>query len=123
MYPFIGKSVYIDYDSSKFLLEFISDKFLNIEGTLNDVKIKEVVEYTIIQVDRNVYKISWFERFNKTLVVQVQNTHSLRTYTTIVEMLSGNLYELKGKITPMKSYIDNVNTTEDKNEAKEMLTK
>lgn len=103
MYPLIGKKVFIDYDHSKYNVNYLDATVMKIDGSFGDTPVRGVVEYKSVLVDKNIYMVFWFEEFSKMSVTQVQNFNTLKVYTNIVNVVTSEFYHLRGKMTIMKN--------------------
>ncbi|QIH04963.1 hypothetical protein [Dasineura jujubifolia toursvirus 2a] len=121
MYPLIGKNVYVDYGFSKFLLKFVDETVLKIEGMLGDKEVKEIVEYSTVLVDNGIYMVYWFEPVAKTLVTQTQNLNNMRVYSNILILPTTEFFHYKGKLTIMKE--ENQDSRRSDNNKKEKTIK
>lgn len=103
MYPYTGKSVFIDYNSAKFTVKYVNDHVLKFEGQWGEDKIvPQLVEYKIVTIATNVYMIYWFEQLTNTFVTQIQNLETNRVYSNILNLNTSTFTHLKGKLIILK---------------------
>lgn len=97
-YPPIGKTAEVNFEGTIFELHFKDNRTMSFEGTSGMFKgIKDTVEYTAIEVSRNVFMVYWHEPQGGYNVVHVQNWNTGTVYTNIAAK-DNSFTHLKGTI-------------------------
>ncbi|MCW1963964.1 MBL fold metallo-hydrolase [Chryseobacterium viscerum] len=83
-YPAIGHKVEVDFGAIKFLLDFKDNKTMTFVGTEGDVKgATDTVEYTAVEVAKNVFMVYWHEPHLGFNVVNIQDYNKNIIYSNI----------------------------------------
>lgn len=97
-YPPICKTAEVKFDDIVFDLHFTDNRTLSFEGIAGPVKgIKDTVQYTVIEVARNVFMVYWQEPNAGLRVVHVQDWNTGTVYTNVAEQ-DNAFTHLKGTI-------------------------
>lgn len=99
MHPLIGKKAFIKYDLAGFNVDFLNESALQIDGMFGNEKRTELVEYTSVMIDKNIYLVHWFEPISKVFVSQVQNFNNFKVYSNLLNLGTSEFFHMKGKIT------------------------
>ncbi|KIC85300.1 MBL fold metallo-hydrolase [Pantoea agglomerans] len=97
-YPPIGKTAEVNFGGTVFKLHFKDNKVMSFEGLAGAFKdVKDTVEYTAIEVSKNVFMVYWHEPNTKYNVVHLQDWNNGTVYTNIAGADSSFIH-LKGTI-------------------------
>lgn len=97
-YPPIGKTAEVNFGGTLFKLHFKDNKVMSFEGLAGAFKdVKDTVEYTAIEVSKNVFMVYWHEPNTKYNVVHLQDWNTGTVYTNIAGADSSFIH-LKGTI-------------------------
>lgn len=97
-YPPIGKTAEVNFGGTVFELRFSDNRIMAFEGTAGESKgVKDVVEYTAIEVCKNVFMVYWHEPRLGSNVVHVQDWNTGTVYTNISAKDSSFIH-MKGTI-------------------------
>lgn len=98
-YPPVGKIAEVNFDGSAvFNLHFRDNRTMSFEGTSGAFKgVKDTVEYTAVEVSRNVFMVYWHEPGEGSNVVHVQDWNTGTVYTNIAAK-DNSFIHLKGTI-------------------------
>lgn len=97
-YPPVGRVAVVDFGGAKFRLHFVNDKtmsFEDISGAFQGVK--DTVQYTAIEVSRNVFMVYWHEPSTGSNVVHLQDWNTGTAWTNIAAK-DGSFLHYKGTI-------------------------
>jgi glyoxylase-like metal-dependent hydrolase (beta-lactamase superfamily II) len=96
-YPAIGNHVLVDFGGGfVFDLDFVNNKQMRFTGKSERTKnLSEQVDYTAVEVSKNVFMVYWTEPETKTNVVHVQNWNTGVVYTNIANP-DGSFNHFKG---------------------------
>ncbi|WP_419868646.1 MoaF-related domain-containing protein [Chryseobacterium sp. CT-SW4] len=98
-YPAIGKQVTVDFGELKFRLDFKDNKTMSFVGTEGSSKgVTDTVEYTAVEVAKNVFMVYWHEPKTGANVTHIQDYNKNVVYTNIAEK-DGSFAHFKGTIT------------------------
>ncbi|MCL8536912.1 MBL fold metallo-hydrolase [Chryseobacterium gallinarum] len=97
-YPAIGRKVEVDFGTVKFLLDFKDNKTMTFRGLSGNSKgSTETVEYTAVEVAKNVFMVYWHEPESGFNVTHVQDYNKHILYTNIAGK-DGGFTHLKGTL-------------------------
>lgn len=97
-YPPIGRNAEVQFGDVVFRLRFTDNKKMSFEGTAGPFKnVKDTVEYTPVEVAKNVFMVYWHEPSTGSNVVHVQDWNDGTAYTNIAAK-DGSFMNLKGTI-------------------------
>lgn len=97
-YPPIGKTAEVDFGAGVFALHFADNRTMSFEGISGEFKgLKDTVEYTVVEVGKNVFMVYWHEPDLGDNVVHVQDWNTGTVYTNISEK-DNSFINLKGTI-------------------------
>ena len=97
-YPPIGKTAQVNFDGTIFNLHFKDNKTMSLEGTAGTFNgISDSVEYTAIEISKNIFMVYWHEPAVGANVVHVQDWNLGSVYTNISGK-DGSFTHLKGTI-------------------------
>lgn len=83
-YPPIGKTAEVNFEGTVFELHFRDNRTMSFEGTAGAFKgVKDTVEYTAVEVSRNVFMVYWHEPHTGSNVVHIQDWNTGTVYTNI----------------------------------------
>lgn len=102
-YPVIGQNVTVDFDSLKFNLDFTDHKNMTF-SSINDPSLSEKVQYTPIEIAKNIFMVYWHEEQSGDNVVHIQDYNRDLVYTNIASK-DASFSHLKGKISGVKGVI------------------
>ncbi|SPL71950.1 MBL fold metallo-hydrolase [Acinetobacter stercoris] len=104
-YPVIGQKIRVDFDQLKFDLDFKDNKELTFTGAGGSVgpEVQETVQYTPVEVAKNVFMVYWHEKDDSN-VVHVQDYNRNIVYTNISSK-DAAFVNLKGTISGVKGGI------------------
>ncbi|KFF73742.1 metallo-beta-lactamase [Chryseobacterium sp. P1-3] len=101
-YPAIGRKVEVDFGTVKFLLDFKDNKTMTFRGLSGNSKgSTETVEYTAVEVAKNVFMVYWHEPESGFNVTHVQDYNKHILYTNIAGK-DGRFTHLKGTLKIMQ---------------------
>lgn len=101
-YPAIGRKVEVDFGTGKFLLDFNDNKTMMFTGTAGGSKNStDTVEYTAVEVAKNVFMVYWHEPKLGSNVTHIQDYNKNIVYTNIADP-DGSFKHLKGTIKIVK---------------------
>ncbi len=101
-YPAIGRKVEVDFGGTKFVLDFKDNKTMSFVGTEGSFKgITDTVQYTAVEVAKNVFMVYWHEPKYGSNVTHVQDYNKNIVYTNIAGT-DGSFTHLKGKLSIVK---------------------
>lgn len=101
-YPAIGRKVEVNFDGLKFILDFKDNKtmtFVGVEGALKGAT--DTVQYTAVEVAKNVFMVYWHEPKRGDNVTHVQDYNNNIVYTNIAGT-DGSFLHLKGTLNIVK---------------------
>ena len=97
-YPPIGRVATVDFGGAAFRLNFIDNKTMSFEDTSGAFQhVKDTVQYTAVEVGRNVFMVYWHEAGTGSNVVHVQDWNTGTVHTNIAAK-DGSFTHLKGTI-------------------------
>ena len=83
-YPPIGRIAEVKFGTTQFNLDFKDNHTMSFEGTEGAFKgVKDVVEYSAVEVSPNVFMVYWHEPSTGSNVVHVQDWNTGTVYTNI----------------------------------------
>jgi hypothetical protein len=83
-YPAIGRKVEVDFGTVKFVLDFKDNKTMTFTGTAGSSKNStDTVEYTAVEVARNVFMVYWHEPHLGFNVTHIQDYNKNIVYSNI----------------------------------------
>jgi glyoxylase-like metal-dependent hydrolase (beta-lactamase superfamily II) len=101
-YPAIGRQVLVDFGTAKFKLNFKDNTAMSFEGTDGAVKgITDTVEYTAVEVAKNVFMVYWHEPKTGSNVTHIQDYNKNTVYTNIAGT-DRSFTHLKGTLNILK---------------------
>ncbi|MCW3159985.1 MoaF-related domain-containing protein [Chryseobacterium oryctis] len=101
-YPAIGRKVEVDFGEMKFVLDFKDNKTMSFIGTEGSLKgSSDTVQYTAVEVAKNVFMVYWHEPKQGSNVTHIQDYNQKTVYTNIASK-DGSFIHLKGKLTILK---------------------
>ncbi|WP_228428578.1 MoaF-related domain-containing protein [Chryseobacterium daecheongense] len=101
-YPAIGHKVEANFNGLKFILDFKDNKtmtFIGVEGTLKGAT--DTVQYTAVEVAKNIFMVYWHEPKRGDNVTHVQDYNNNIVYTNI-SGADGSFLHLKGTLNIVK---------------------
>lgn len=97
-YPPVSKIAEVDFDGAVFNLNFKDNRTMSFEGMSGAFKgVKDTVEYTAVEVSKNVFMVYWHELHYGSNVVHVQDWNTGTVYTNICAK-DNSFIHLKGTI-------------------------
>ncbi|MFZ4931165.1 MoaF-related domain-containing protein [Chryseobacterium sp. Mn2064] len=101
-YPAIGRKVEVEFGSVKFILDFKDNKTMTFIGTAGSSKnTTDTVEYTAVEVAKNVFMVYWHEPHLGFNVSQIQDYNKNIVYSNIADA-KGTFTHRKGTLTIVK---------------------
>lgn len=101
-YPAIGRKVEVDFGTGKFFLDFKDNKTMMFTGTAGNSKNSiDTVEYTAVEVAKNVFMVYWHEPKLGSNVTHIQDYNKNVVYTNIADP-DGSFKHLKGTLKIVK---------------------
>ncbi|MGG5209878.1 MoaF-related domain-containing protein [Chryseobacterium sp. MIQD13] len=101
-YPAIGHKVEVDFGTLKFVLDFKDNKEMSFTGVSENVKgSTDTVQYTAVEVAKNVFMVYWHEPKLGSNVTHIQDYNKNIIYTNIAEP-NGSFTHLKGTLKILK---------------------
>lgn len=101
-YPAIGQKVEVDFGAVKFLLDFKDNKTMTFTGTAGSSKgSTDTVEYTAVEVAKNVFMVYWHEPHLGFNVTHIQDYNKNIVYSNIVGK-DGTFTHPKGTLKILK---------------------
>lgn len=101
-YPAIGRIVEVDFGAEKFRLNYIDDKTMSFIGTEGTGKgTGDSVQYTAVEVAKNVFMVYWHEPKLGANVTHIQDYNQNTVYTNIAGK-DGSFRHYKGKLSIVK---------------------
>ncbi|MDQ0780301.1 MBL fold metallo-hydrolase [Chryseobacterium sp. W4I1] len=101
-YPAIGHKVEVDFGTLKFILDFKDNKEMSFTGVSENVKGNtDTVQYTAVEVAKNVFMVYWHEPKLGSNVTHIQDYNKNIIYTNIAET-NGSFTHLKGTLKILK---------------------
>ena len=101
-YPAIGRKVEVDFGGLKFILDFKDNKTMTFKGTAGSSKDStDTVEYTAVEVARNVFMVYWHEPHLGFNVTHIQDYNKNIVYSNIAGP-DGTFTHPKGSLTVLK---------------------
>ncbi|UWX59094.1 MBL fold metallo-hydrolase [Chryseobacterium oranimense] len=101
-YPAIGNKVEVDFGTLKFLLDFKDNKEMSFTGISENVKGRtDTVQYTAVEVAKNVFMVYWHEPKLGSNVTHIQDYNTNIIYTNIADP-NGTFTHLKGTLKILK---------------------
>lgn len=98
LYPPIGRTATVNFGSAVFRLHFVDHRTMSFEDTSGAFQgVKDTVQYTAIEVSKNVFMVYWHEPSTGSNVVHVQDWNTGTVYTNIAAK-GGSFTNLKGAI-------------------------
>lgn len=96
-YPAIGNHVLVDFGGGfVFDLDYLNNRQMRFTGKSESTKsLSELVDYTAVEVSKNVFMVYWAEPKSKARVVHVQNWNTGVVYTNIANS-DGSFNHFKG---------------------------
>ena len=97
-YPPIGRVAIVDFGGAAFRLNFVDNRTMSFEDTSGAFQgVKDTVQYTAVEVSKNVFMVYWHEPSTGSNVVHVQDWNTGIVYTNIAAK-DGSFTHLKGTI-------------------------
>ena len=97
-YPPIGRVATVDFGGAAFRLNFVDNRTMSFKDTSGAFQgVKDTVQYTAVEVSRNVFMVYWHEPSTGSNVVHVQDWNTGTVYTNIAAK-DGSFTNLKGTI-------------------------
>ncbi|MBO1811251.1 hypothetical protein J4G53_23660 [Serratia ureilytica] len=97
-YPPVAKTAEVNFDGTVFDLHFRDNRTMSFEGMAGALKgVKDTVEYTAVEVSRNVFMVYWHEPHTGSNVVHVQDWNTGTVYTNIAAK-DNSFTHMKGTI-------------------------
>ena len=97
-YPPIGRVATVNFGGAAFRLNFVDNKTMSFEDTSGAFQgVKDTVQYTAIEVSRNIFMVYWHEPSTGSNVVHVQDWNTGIVYTNIAGK-DGSFTNLRGTI-------------------------
>ena len=97
-YPLIGRVATVDFGGAAFRLNFVDNRTMSFADTSGAFQgVKDTVQYTAVEVSRNVFMVYWHEPSTGSNVVHVQDWNTGTVYTNIAGK-DGSFTYLKGTI-------------------------
>lgn len=97
-YPPIGKIAIVDFGGAAFRLNFVDNHTMSFADTSGAFQgVKDTVQYTAVEVSKNVFMVYWHEPSTGSNVVHVQDWNAGTVYTNIAAK-DGSFIHLKGVI-------------------------
>ncbi|MET3538812.1 MBL fold metallo-hydrolase [Chryseobacterium limigenitum] len=93
-YPAIGRKVEVNFGTAQFVLDFKDNKTMSFVGAGG---ISDTVEYTAVEVSKNVFMVYWKEPKIGMNVVNVQDYNKNIIYSNILKK-DGSSEHLKGRL-------------------------
>ncbi|MGH1519950.1 MoaF-related domain-containing protein [Chryseobacterium sp. JK1] len=101
-YPAIGRKVEVEFGSVKFILDFKDNKTMTFIGAAGSSKnTTDTVEYTAVEVAKNVFMVYWHEPHLGFNVSQIQDYNKNIVYSNIADS-KGTFTHRKGTLTIVK---------------------
>ncbi|WP_227413314.1 MoaF-related domain-containing protein [Chryseobacterium culicis] len=101
-YPAIGRKVEVDFGEVKFLLDFKDNKTMTFTGTAGSSKNStDTVEYTAVEVAKNVFMVYWHEPHLGYNVTHIQDYNKNVIYSNIAAP-DGTFTHPKGTLKILK---------------------
>jgi len=101
-YPAIGNKVEVDFGTLKFVLDFKDNKEMSFTGISENVKGRtDIVQYTAVEVAKNVFMVYWHEPKLGSNVTHIQDYNKNIIYTNIADP-NGTFTHLKGTLKILK---------------------
>ncbi|KAB1229703.1 MBL fold metallo-hydrolase [Chryseobacterium viscerum] len=101
-YPAIGHQVEVDFGDVKFILDFKDNKTMTFKGTAGNSKNStDTVEYTAVEVAKNVFMVYWHEPHLGSNVTHIQDYNKNIIYSNIAGR-DGTFTHLKGTLKVLK---------------------
>lgn len=101
-YPAIGNKVEVDFGTLKFILDFKDNKEMSFTGVSENVKGRtDTVQYTAVEVAKNVFMVYWHEPKLGSNVTHIQDYNKNIIYTNIADP-NGTFTHLKGTLKILK---------------------
>ncbi|WP_431611949.1 MoaF-related domain-containing protein [Chryseobacterium sp. 'Rf worker isolate 10'] len=101
-YPAIGRKVEVDFGAVKFILDFKDNKTMTFTGTAGSSKNStDTVEYTAVEVAKNVFMVYWHEPHLGFNVTHIQDYNKNIVYSNIAGP-DGTFTHPKGNIKVLK---------------------
>ncbi|EJF98120.1 hypothetical protein MEI_00619 [Bartonella vinsonii subsp. arupensis Pm136co] len=97
-FPPIGKIAEVDFGGAVFELNFHDNRTMSFKGTSGAFKgVEDTVEYTAIEVSKNIFMVYWHEPKTNANVVHVEDWNTNTVYTNIAGQ-DGSFAHMKGTI-------------------------
>ena len=97
-YPPVGRVATVDFGGAAFRLNFVDNRTMSFEDTSGAFQgVKDTVNYTPVEVSRNVFMVYWHEPSTGSNVVHLQNWNTGTVWTNIAAK-DGSFTNLKGTI-------------------------
>ncbi len=101
LYPAVGKDLVADFGTFSFQLSFKDHKTMLFVGLSGDYKgVTDTVQYTAVEIAKNIFMVYWHEPKVGANVVHVQNFNNHTVYTNIAGT-DGSFYHTKGTLKVM----------------------
>ena len=101
-YPAIGRKVEVEFGAVKFILDFKDNKTMTFIGTAGSSKnTTDTVEYTAVEVAKNVFMVYWHEPHLGFNVSQIQDYNKNIVYSNIADS-KGTFTHRKGTLKILK---------------------
>lgn len=101
-YPAIGNKVEVDFGTLKFILDFKDNKEMSFTGVSENVKGRtDTVQYTAVEVAKNVFMVYWHEPKLGSNVTHIQDYNKNIIYTNIADP-NGTFTHLRGTLKVLK---------------------
>lgn len=97
-YPPVGKTAEVNFDGAVFELRFTDHRTMSFKGLSGTFKgAEDTVEYTAVEVAKNIFMVYWHEPRAGANVVHVQDWNTGTVYTNIA-MKDNSFIHMKGTI-------------------------
>ena len=97
-YPPVGRVATVDFGGAAFRLTFTDNRTMSFEDTSGAFQgVKDTVEYTAVEISKNVFMVYWHEPSTGSNVVHVQDWNTGTVWTNIAGK-DGSFTNLRGKI-------------------------
>ena len=97
-YPPVGRVATVDFGGAAFRLNFVDNRTMSFEDTSGAFQgVKDTVNYTAVEVSRNVFMVYWHEPSTGSNVVHLQDWNTGTVWTNIAAT-DGSFTNLKGTI-------------------------
>jgi glyoxylase-like metal-dependent hydrolase (beta-lactamase superfamily II) len=101
-YPPIGRKMEVNFGTTQFVLDFKDNKTMSFIGTEgSDKGTGDTVQYTAVEVAKNVFMVYWHEPNSGANVIHIQDYNQNVVYTNIAGK-DGSFRHFKGKLSILK---------------------